>query len=354
LIYTAGLIISSLLVWYEIDKSNPILKKICTGLVKTNCDAVLNSKQSKIFNTVSWGEIGFYYYSGSLLTILFAPVGIYSIQALGWLAILALPYTVFSIYYQWKIVKEWCTLCLTVQFLLIINAIIISFSDTVLFPLEINGVTSFLILILFIIVPLLWYAIKPLAYKIQKSTNSSREYNRLKYNTEIFETLLLKQKSITAPLEGLGIDLGDPSASNLLVKVCNPYCGPCANAHPRIEELINQNTNIKAKIIFTTKNDPSHPAYNPTRHLLAIAEIGNENMTRKALDDWYLANNKEYEQFSIKFPVNGDLQRQAEKMVKMDAWCAKMEINHTPTIFVNGFQLPDAYDIEDLKYFLLD
>jgi len=37
-------------------------------------------------------------------------------------------------------------------------------------------------------------------------------------------------------------------------------------------------------------------AYKPVAHLLAIAE-GDKNQTRKALDDWYLADTKDYEIF---------------------------------------------------------
>jgi len=29
-------------------------------------------------------------------------------------------------------------------------------------------------------------------------------------------------------------------------------------------------------------------------------------------------------------------------------------IQATPTVFINGYQFPDAYNIEDLEYFLLE
>ena len=64
---------------------------------------------------------------------------------------------------------------------------------------------------------------------------------RIKYNPQIFEALLLKQKKIEQCTESLGITLGDVSAKNTLIKVCNPYCGPCAKAHPEIEKLLEEN-----------------------------------------------------------------------------------------------------------------
>ena len=52
--------------------------------------------------------------------------------------------------------------------------------------------------------------------------------------------------------------------------------------------------------------------------------------------------------------MNGELIKQGGKMEAMDKWCEAMKIEFTPTIFINEYQLPDAYSIEDLQYFLLD
>ena len=163
-----------------------------------------------------------------------------------------------------------------------------------------------------------------------------------------------KQKQVTISTDGLGIDLGNPAAVNSIIKVCNPYCGPCATAHPKIEELLKQNENVKAKIIFTTAVDDNdlNPALKPTRHLMAIAAQGNN--VNQSLDDWYLTETKDYEKFATKYPLNGELIKQDEEIKAMKKWCDKMEIKFTPTIFINGYQLPDAYSIEDLQYFLLE
>ncbi|HEY2722735.1 MAG TPA: hypothetical protein VGI82_13465 [Chitinophagaceae bacterium] len=40
---------------------------------------------------------------------------------ISWLNIFALPYTLFSVYYQWKVAKQWCILCLAVQGLLLLG-----------------------------------------------------------------------------------------------------------------------------------------------------------------------------------------------------------------------------------------
>ena len=140
-----------------------------------------------------------------------------------------------------------------------------------------------------------------------------------------------------------------------IIKVCSPYCGPCAKAHPKIEALLEQNTNVKAKIIFSIPNDEANAGIKPVRHLLAIAEKGNnEEKIKQSLDDWYLPETKNYELFAAKYPMNGELLKQGNKIAAMDKWCKAMDIHFTPTIFINGHQLPDAYSIEDLQYFLLE
>lgn len=355
-ILLAGVLVTSLLLWYEIDKSNPLLQKVCTGIVKGNCNAILSGRQAKVFSWLSWSEVGFFYFTGALLALIFAENTITnSIGAVAWINILALPYTVFSLYYQWRVAKQWCVLCLAVQALLLLGGINV-ITNSFLYPLP---QASFLLiancLLVFALPALIWYAAKPFILRMQEEKNTKRKYLRIKFNVEIFDTLLKKQKALTLSAEGLGIDLGNPAATNTLIKVCSPYCGPCAKAHSKIEALLEHNDNVKVKIIFTTPNSETHQAIKPTRHLMAMATKGNsEEMIKQSLDDWYLPETKNYERFAAKYPMNGELLQQGNKIEAMYKWCDEMKVSATPTIFINGYQLPDAYSIEDLQYFLLE
>ena len=355
-ILLVGVIVTALLLWYEVDKNNPVLQKVCTGIAKGNCSAILTGKQLKLFYWLSWSEVGFFYFSGSLVTLLFAATGLTNtVTLLAWLNILALPYTVFSVYYQWQVAKQWCVLCLAVQALLLLGGINI-FANNLLaasFELSISFCIKFALLYLFPV--FLWFIAKPFILRLQEAKNTKREYLRIKFNAEIYETLLKKQKAITLSADGLGIDIGNPAATNTIIKVCNPYCGPCAKAHEKIEALMEHNDTIKVKIIFTTPDLEAHSAIKPTRHLMAIAAKNNtEEMLKKSLDDWYLPDKKDYDLFASKYPMNDELLQQGDKIEAMGKWCNEMEIKATPTIFINGYQLPDAYGIEDLQYFLLE
>ena len=353
LILISGIGVSTLLLWHEIDSNNPILKKVCTGIIKGNCDAILSGKQSKVFSWLSWSEVGFFYFTGGLLTLLFvAPIS-EGIAIIAYINILALPYTIFSIYYQGRIAKQWCVLCLSVQALLILGGFNL-FANGFLLPISQIPIKLILTSVLFYLIPvLIWYSIKPYLHRLQEAKDTKHEYLRLKFNTEIFETLLKKQKQITIPTDGLGINIGNPSATNILVKVCSPYCGPCATAHPKIEELLSEIPDLAVKIIFTAPNDPLSQLYKPVSHFLAIQAQNNEKESiKKALDDWYLADKKDYTHFTKLYPSTIGLEEQGNAIEAMDKWCKDMVIQYTPTIFINGFELPNAYGIEDLQYFL--
>ena len=45
-----GLGMGSILLWYEVDRYNPVLQGFCSGDKKVNCDSVLNSRYSKMSN----------------------------------------------------------------------------------------------------------------------------------------------------------------------------------------------------------------------------------------------------------------------------------------------------------------
>jgi uncharacterized membrane protein len=349
----AGVFITSLLLWYETDRNNPLLKKVCTGIAKGNCAAILTGKAAKAFHWLSWSEVGFFYFTGALLCMILPGENMLPyISLIALLNLLALPYPVFSVYYQWRVAKQWCVLCLIVQVLLVSGAVNVLVNQlygswpAIGLPVLAQG------LLLYAVPVLCWFSIKPFVLKVQRSKNEKREYLRIKFNDEIFETLLRTQPTVTVP-DGLGIDLGAATAKHLLIKVCNPYCGPCSKAHPQMEKLLEEMPDLKAKIIFTGFSG-DEAMTKPAMHLMAIAETSDEGTIKKALDDWYLPAKKDYEAFAGKYPVNGQLQKQDKKIKAMYQWCTDMKVTATPTFFINGYQLPRTYDVADLRYFLLE
>lgn len=352
----AGVAISFLLILFEIDHHNPLVKDICQAGRKVNCAAVLQSKASGMMG-IGWSSIGFCYFTGMLLAQLLLyhnNPGIMSL--LAFIGLAALPYTFFSVYYQWRVVKQWCLLCLAVQVVIAIQFLIALTGGLYDFSFSLMPLPVYMALLSCFMLPaLVLYIAIPTLKKAKEGRTHYNTLQQFKHNGQVFDAILSRQKKVVPSAEGLGITIGNPDAKWKLIKVCNPYCGPCARAHPAIEELVDSNTNVQVQIIFTATGEEGDIKTQPVQHLLAIAAGENKKATRQALDDWYNAAQKDYGAFAAKHPMPDELlTQQKNKILTMKKWCDDMEIQFTPTFFVNGYQLPEIYNVAELKYFLTE
>lgn len=358
----SGAIISGLLIWFDLDEHNPFLQKICTSGKTADCNAIVKSKGGKIAG-ISWSIIGFNYFLAILLLLIITgitnPVSLFIIS---WVNVLSLPYVFFSVYYQWKVEKKWCKLCLAIQAVLLAQFVVALLGGW--HNLSISSISAATIIqgIIALSLPLIISILVIPSLRIGKEkTDISRRYNKLKRDRFIFETLLKTQQALSYNRPELGITLGNPEANFKIIKVCNPYCSPCADAHKPIEQLLHTNPDLQVQIIYSASNSDEDFSAEPVKHFLAINENNDAELTKKALDDWYLAKSKDYSVFASKYPLDTELDRQKERVEEMSEWCAVEQIEGTPTFFVSigdddgntGFyKLPDIYSISDLKYLL--
>ncbi|MDO9156652.1 MAG: vitamin K epoxide reductase family protein [Sediminibacterium sp.] len=354
LVKLIGLTASVLLLWYDIDKGNPLLKQICSGIQKANCGAVLNTKAATLGGMVTWSEVGFVYFAGSLLFSALAGIN-KVLPVLSIISLLALPYIIFSIYYQWKVAKQWCVLCLMVQAVLLAEGILVIANNSLSFS-ETTGAfaNNFIFALYALLIPSIsWFLVKPLLKRLQVAKYEKRSYSMLKFNDDVFWSLLKNQPSIVNhSTSELGITIGNPKAKHTIIKVCNPYCGPCAKSHIYLEEIIKNNSEINLQIIFNSSNDELDMTSIPVKHFLAIAAKNDKDLIKNVLDDWYLAEDKNYDFLSKKYPVFSDFVDEIVKINEMKRWCDNVNIHYTPTIFIDGYQLPKGYQIKDINYFL--
>jgi uncharacterized membrane protein len=350
-----GVITAVLLLVYETDKSNSFVKSICSAGKQTNCDAVLSSKASKVLG-VSWADIGFFYFASTTLFLLLPGVSFEAkTTPLAFATSLVSPYILFSLYYQWKVVKQWCPLCLAAQAALALELVwsVLFFwmSDKNTVHNEIIPMT-FLAIICILLPVIVWNLLKPVLLNAKDTPTYKAAYKRLLHNPEMFDALLQQQPEAIDGWQNLGIGIGNPNAKHTIIKVCNPYCGPCAKAHPVLEEIVAHNSDYNMRIIFTATNSPSDPRGVVVKHLLAVDSKGDAKQTAQAVDEWYKAEQKSYEKFAAKYPMNEELKQQDAKVEAMDKWCREAEIAFTPTIFVKGKRLPETYGVEELKNIL--
>ncbi len=351
LIKSIGIIVTVLLLIFEIDQSNTFIKNICTAGKQTNCEAILNSKASKTFG-ISWSEVGFFYFATTLLFLLIPGFDFLSKATVISVANLAaVPYVFFSIYYQWKVARQWCPLCLTVQVVLIAELL----WGVKYIWMNLSSLPSWNILPALLgclaLPVIVWNVLKPILNKAKDTSLFEAAYKRLLYDPETFQHLLSQQAIAPDGYQHIGITIGNLQAKNTIIKVCNPYCAPCARAHPVLDEIIRNNPHVKLKLIFAATNGKNDIRGIVARHLLAISKRQPEK-TEQALDDWYLAKKTNYEAFAKKYNLNGELEEQKDEIEAMVAWCKDADISFTPTIYLNGHRLPQKYGVEELKFVL--
>lgn len=110
-----GLYVTYLLVQKSLKIHNAKADRFCGVLQEGGCDDILATSASKFFGLFGWSEVGFAYFSVSLLALLMFPA---SLPSLALCNICCLPFTAWSIWYQKFRAKRWCTLCVTVQSML--------------------------------------------------------------------------------------------------------------------------------------------------------------------------------------------------------------------------------------------
>lgn len=364
LLYIAGCMVSVLLLIQTIDKGNPLVNKLC-ALANTNshCNDVLESPAAKILGIISWSEVGFVFFAGNLLSLLFIPP---TIELLFWINIFALPYTLWSVYYQGKIAKQWCVFCLSIQLLLWLCFIALLTSG-ISFNLVnlINIPYSYLLqLMICFALPVmgLWFAL-PFIKKAQLLSPALKEINSIKANEIIFEAMLKTQNKVEIDENVKSIVFGNPKSPFVITMVTNPYCGPCARMHQRLETLLMQYGDfMQLHIIYAVgsyKSDVSEAIKQfvdkknqPIRVLTGIYLKYGMESSIPIYKEWYEGSKTNIDSFVKKYPVDIENVKVDEIMSNHYKWCQMVNIEATPTIYVNGYKLPYWYKVEDLKYFI--
>jgi thiol-disulfide isomerase/thioredoxin len=174
-----------------------------------------------------------------------------------------------------------------------------------------------------------------------------QEINSLKADEEVFKVFLKKQAHFEVNKSDSKILLGNPDASLFITVLTNPYCNPCARMHKRVEKLLKDTNNDICVQYILSSFDISLESTN--KYL--IAACFGENTTRQIFSDWFEKGKSLKDDFfkDLDLDINNpDIETEFQKH---ELWREKTKLRATPTILVNGYQLPDNYKIEDLRYF---
>lgn len=203
----------------------------------------------------------------------------------------------------------------------------------------------------FVLPILLWLIIKPLLQKSQEAERWRGELRRFKNNPAIFNALLAKQKQMPpVPADLQPIILGNPAAEHTITMVTNPYCGPCAKAHLELEEVLAENPQVKAQIVFTVCYDSDGRKTKVAKHMMALGST--HEKSEDGIAAWYAQAKKDYDTWAKAYPA--DTSNIPENVIAAHCdWTQKAEIQATPTFFVNGYEVPKVFGLNQSVHLLV-
>jgi len=347
-----GVVISVSIVKQELGINTVIGNAFCSSSnEKKDCEAVLTSKGAKLFKNYKLSDFSLIYFLAMSVAVFLIAIQKASPLLLYLISVLALPITFYSIYYQSKIVKKWCFLCLSIVVVLLIQALFFFLNTVPLLSLEDLLVTVFY----FVVVFASWNFFKPRYIELVQGEKIKIEYFKFKRNFSLFSKLLSQSSKIdTKVLTTSDIIFGNEQSNLEIVIVTNPFCGHCKPVHKLIEKMILEYDNeVKIVIRFNVnmKNMESD-SVKVTSKLLEIYQLEGKRTCLTAMssiyegtsvDKWFNTWGNRYEK-----------EKHFTILESQKNWCLTNAINFTPEILVNGNSFPKEYDREDLIYFIED
>lgn len=356
LLALAGLVISIGALGAELGYQSAVVKQVCGTISKAGCEQVLKSKYAKAVLGITPADAAVLYFATQFLLYLlgglFAPLR----QGLSLIATGGIAVAVWSIYTQAVKLKQWCALCLGIAAILIAQAIIaISFSFT---TIPYFGIGSFVVL--FFILALVLLPIKQLIKTNKQNQLKLAELKKWKADAELFNILLYNQQQVDTVVWENDLVIGKKNAPVLITVACNPYCGPCAQAHKQLDDLLHRfKDKIRVQIRFLCNDKDT--ADKRTVAVKAILQnslsINDNTQLQQMLTDWFAWmdfekwNTKWSQQIPLlpsacKSPLSPPL---GDRGFLHAQWIQQSNIQFTPAFFINGRKLPGRYNLIDLE-----
>lgn len=357
--YLGGLLCGNIvcldiLLYENKKKTSKLTEKVCHIKKGWNCSDILKSSVNNLLG-ISWSTIGLSYFAGVLLAL----ACVDSSNVDNWkmaslLNLCALPFILYSLYIQIVVRKHLCVVCLSVISILLYLFTVSLWNDFLLMNTNVKTYVAIPFCIIFLVV--LWggSVYTGLNYKNQKYNEMLQGFNSLRFNKKVFSLLQNEYPMIEdVPLD-MSINIGNPTASERILKICNPFCTACSISHLAIEKILKRK-DFFLQIVFIVPLQEDKLMSNVIKLFFAIKhKYGDDYMTH-VLHEWYNQNEKNYYEFRAKYSeIDNDLiESQYKKIEWMKHFAEKMDVQYTPAFFINNRHLPDDfYSYNDFDYLL--
>ena len=193
---------------------------------------------------------------------------------------------------------------------------------------------------------LLWIFLKPILQKSQQVKPLKNDLKRFKNNPNLFLSLLHKQAEMPfVPTNMHTINFGNPNAEHTLTMVTNTFCQPCAKTHKIIEGILEGNESLNCQVVFLASNMPYDKRGIVAKLIMSLPI----NQQAEALSHWYENEERSIEKWQKQLSVVIENKNTDITISQHQVWCEMAKIEATPTLFFDGYKMPELYRIGDLK-----
>lgn len=336
-----GVMVCSLLLQKQLFGDSYYGDKVCSLFHKADCNSVLDGAASKIFG-FSWSEIGLGYFSASALLLSVYPASSTWVTLINWMAMF---YGPWSVYYQWRVAKNWCVLCLIVQ-LIIWATGIVSYIGSAAVLFDINPYHGLLICVIYAISILGFHLYATAQLNDSERINAVQRFRAIKANGDVAKVLIEKGDYFETSLDDSAIVFGNPKSKLRITILSNPHCNPCARMHEQVERLLQTSGNeLCVQYIFSSFNEELEDS---SRYLIASYINDSQQNALLKFARWYSKEKFDYKNVLKKEQPYIHSPKVEAEMEKHKDWREKTSLVETPTILVNGHKLLKEYKLEDL------
>lgn len=337
----AGILVCVMLMEKQLFGESRYGDKVCSLFHRTDCNSVLDGPMAKVFG-ISWSEVGLGYFTAHILLLALMPAASDFVAAINWIAML---YGIWSIYHQWRVARSWCVLCMIVQAIIWTMGIVAA-AQHLTAPFMFDLVSSLLSCIVFAISIVAVHQYASARETEKERVRAVQRYRALKANGDVARALIEKGEYYETALSDSSIIFGNPNARIRVTILSNPHCNPCARMHEQVERLLEMSENeICVQYVFSSFNEELEDS---SRYLISCYDVNNLYASRLAYAKWYASEKSNHETITKRYKSRIHSEKVEAELKKHKKWRERTKLMATPTILVNGFELPIEYEIEDL------
>ncbi len=332
------------------------VESFCNAGTGSGCGKVLSANEGKLFGFITFSDLTLGYFIAQLFTVgILVPLwtGGTIITTLGWMSILAIPIISYSLWLQAVKIKEWCRLCLVVSGILAVQALLFGYlfySGLInLFAINLPGVA--ITLLLFGVVGSSLLLLKQVIEQKNLAVQNEIAAVRIKNSIDVFTGLLFRERQVDNTYFDNDFLIGSANAPVNLTMAVNLHCGPCKSELEQAKDLLSiypELVNLSLRFLKSGDDGKSSGLLlKAWLHQLRKQKNGLAD-GQSLIDVWY--GEMDSDKFSKSHSVNGMASgtETDEYLQTHYNWVKKSEITKTPTIFMNGYELPSTYRVKDL------